>query len=50
MRILVTGASGLLGINLALEASRDHEVYGLVHSHALHAKSFTVIQGDLRIQ
>ena len=50
MRILVTGASGLLGINLALEASLDHEVYGLVHSHALQAKSFTVIQGDLRIQ
>ena len=49
MRILVTGASGLLGINLALEASQDHEVYGLVHIHTLQSTPFTVIQGDLRI-
>jgi dTDP-4-dehydrorhamnose reductase len=49
MRILVTGASGLLGINLALEASWDHEVYGLVHSNSLQSAPFAVIQGDLRI-
>ena len=49
MRILVTGASGLLGINLALEASRDHEVYGLIHSHTLQQAPFTIIQGDLRV-
>ena len=35
MRILVTGASGLLGLNLALEAAREHTVFGLVNSHAL---------------
>lgn len=33
MRILVTGASGLLGINLALEAAKNHTVYGLVNQH-----------------
>jgi dTDP-4-dehydrorhamnose reductase len=29
MKLLITGASGLLGINLALEAMREHEVYGV---------------------
>jgi dTDP-4-dehydrorhamnose reductase len=29
MKILITGASGLLGINLALEAMRKHEVSGV---------------------
>jgi dTDP-4-dehydrorhamnose reductase len=28
-RLLITGASGLLGINLALEAMREHEVHGV---------------------
>jgi dTDP-4-dehydrorhamnose reductase len=35
MRILVTGASGLLGINLALEAAKKHTVYGLVNQHQI---------------
>mgnify|MGYP005849596273 CR=1 FL=1 len=29
MKLLITGASGLLGINLALEAMREHEVIGV---------------------
>jgi dTDP-4-dehydrorhamnose reductase len=29
MKLLITGASGLLGINLALEAIREHEVFGV---------------------
>jgi dTDP-4-dehydrorhamnose reductase len=29
MKLLITGASGLLGINLALEAMREHEVIGI---------------------
>lgn len=49
MRILVTGASGLLGINLALEASRDHQVFGLVNDHRLHTAAFQVVDGDLLI-
>src|SRR5512145_3164806 len=28
-RILIPGASGLLGINLAMEAMREHEVIGI---------------------
>jgi dTDP-4-dehydrorhamnose reductase len=49
MRILVTGASGLLGINLALEASREHRVIGLVNGNRLQTDAFTVIQGDLLV-
>jgi dTDP-4-dehydrorhamnose reductase len=54
MRILVTGASGLLGLNLALEASAaqdggraEHTVFGVVNSHALSTLTFEVIQADL---
>jgi dTDP-4-dehydrorhamnose reductase len=58
MRILVTGASGLLGINLALEAAKDHTVFGVVNRRKLRLtgepaneglpfKPFTVIQADL---
>jgi dTDP-4-dehydrorhamnose reductase len=46
-RILITGASGLLGLNLALEAARDHTVFGLVNSQRLATDAFSVIQGDL---
>jgi dTDP-4-dehydrorhamnose reductase len=47
MRVLVTGASGLLGLNLALEASKEHTVYGQVKDHALHTGAFTVLKADL---
>ncbi len=47
MRVLVTGASGLLGLNLALEASRQHTVFGTTNTHFLHTQAFTVLQADL---
>jgi dTDP-4-dehydrorhamnose reductase len=47
MRILITGASGLLGLNLALETTRRHAVFGTVNHHALKTDAFTVIQTDL---
>ena len=46
-RILITGASGLLGLNTALEAAGDYEVFGQVHSHPLYTRTFQVIQADL---
>src|SRR3990172_9315301 len=55
-RILITGASGLLGVNLALSAARDgraqdggrYAVYGTVNRQAaLITDAFTVIQTDL---
>ena len=47
MRILVTGASGLLGLNTALEASQQHEVFGSVNKNEIKTTAFTVIQSDL---
>ena len=48
MRILITGASGLLGVNLALEAAKDgHTVFGQVNSHKLHTDAFNTIATDL---
>ena len=47
MRVLVTGASGLLGINLALEATKEHTVFGLTNRHALKTDAFRVLQADL---
>jgi dTDP-4-dehydrorhamnose reductase len=47
MRILITGASGLLGLNLALETTRRHTVFGTVNHQNLKTNAFTVIQSDL---
>ncbi len=47
MRILITGASGLLGLNLALELCREHTVFGTANQHALHTDAFTILQADL---
>ncbi len=47
MRVLVTGASGLLGINVALEARQDHTVIGLVNTHRLRNAPFKVLTADL---
>lgn len=49
MRVLITGASGLLGINLAMELSKKHVVYGTVFQHSIDPRAvpFQVIQCDL---
>jgi len=58
MRILITGASGLLGLNLALEFARDQTVLGVVNEHpvdfsnarampAAPYRPFEVIRADL---
>jgi dTDP-4-dehydrorhamnose reductase len=50
-RILVTGASGLLGLNLAFsaatEADKDTVVFGQVNTHVLRTHAFRVVQADL---
>ncbi|OGO42537.1 MAG: hypothetical protein A2W36_04020 [Chloroflexi bacterium RBG_16_58_14] len=50
MRILVTGASGLLGLNLALEAAKDNLVFGTVNKHAIKTDAFSVVQADLLLE
>ena len=48
MRLLVTGASGLLGLNLSLVAARQGvEVTGLVNSRSLQGIPFEVRQANL---
>jgi dTDP-4-dehydrorhamnose reductase len=56
MRILIPGASGLLGLNMALEAarirqqeggSRSHSVIGVVNEHPLRTGEFEVKTADL---
>jgi dTDP-4-dehydrorhamnose reductase len=47
-RLLVTGASGLLGLNLALHASDEgYAVTGVVHEHRLSGAPFEVLHSDL---
>ena len=46
MRLLITGASGLLGINLAMEAMREHNVLG-VDRGKLRSAPFEVVRADL---
>ena len=46
MKLLITGASGLLGINLAMEAMREHEVIG-VDRGKLKSAPFQVLKVDL---
>jgi dTDP-4-dehydrorhamnose reductase len=45
MKILITGASGLLGINLAMEAMRDHGIVG-VDRGKLKSAPFPVIKAN----
>ena len=46
MKLLITGVNGLLGINLAMEAMREHEVIG-VDRGKLKSAPFQVFKGDL---
>ena len=45
MKLLITGTSGLLGINLAMEAMREHEVVG-VDRGKLKSAPFQVVKAD----
>lgn len=46
-RILVTGASGLLGLNFGLHFYRQHAVTGLVNTHPLSGAPFETLAVDL---
>lgn len=46
-RVLITGASGLLGANLALLAREQYEVVGIVNRRPLPNAPFEILQTDL---
>lgn len=46
MKLLITGSSGLLGLNLALQAAASHEVIGVDHNQ-LRGVPFQLIRMDL---
>jgi len=49
-RILVTGASGLLGLNFSLQHAAQHEITGVVNSQALRPQApFKVLSADLSL-
>lgn len=48
MRILVTGASGLLGLNLCLHLAEEHKIFGTYHSRELKKPPFQVAYCDLK--
>lgn len=46
-RILITGASGLLGGSICQAALSRYEVFGMFHTHEVAIEGVTFIQGDL---
>ncbi len=46
MRILVTGASGLLGLNLSLHLKSVHKVLGILHTQELREPPFRTFKDD----
>jgi len=48
-RILITGASGLLGLNAAVEAAKEHDVFGQVNHNSVKPSIFSVVQFDLLV-
>lgn len=47
MRVLVTGASGLLGLNLCLTSAHEHELIGVTNQRGLQEAPFATVQTDL---
>lgn len=47
-RILVTGASGLLGLNFGLHTAAQHQVTGVVNRHPLRGAGFNMLAADLQ--
>ncbi len=46
-RVLVTGASGLLGANVVLQAAARHQVLAVYHRHAIRANGWQAVRADL---
>ena len=48
-KVLVTGASGLLGLNLGFQAAGRYRVSGVVNSNSLTQAPFEVVTADLGV-
>jgi dTDP-4-dehydrorhamnose reductase len=48
-RVLITGVSGLLGSNLALEAAKRYDVVGVWSANPLHSTHFATMQANLLV-
>ena len=48
-RYLVTGASGLLGLNFSIQAAAENEVVGVVNEHPLRNPPFEMLIADLSV-
>jgi dTDP-4-dehydrorhamnose reductase len=46
-KLLVTGASGLLGLNLGVQMGRRFDITGVANSHLLASAPFPILQNDL---
>jgi dTDP-4-dehydrorhamnose reductase len=46
-KLLVTGASGLLGLNLGFHLASRYRITGITHSHSLRGAPFDVVEADL---
>ncbi len=46
-KILVTGASGLLGINFCMQNYKDHQITAVVNRNSLNNAPFTVLHENL---
>ena len=49
MQVMITGARGLLGLNLALMAAEEHTVIGVDKLDILQPDSFEIIKADLLV-
>ncbi len=49
-KILISGASGLLGANLVLETMGKYEVIAIYHSHSFRTNALTTIRADLSVR
>ena len=49
MRVLVTGASGLLGLNVCLMQASHHDIYGVANTACMKSVPFELIQSDLTV-
>ena len=49
-KLLVTGASGLLGLNLALQLRDAYQVTGVFNQKRMHQTPFELIQGDFFVE